>query len=669
MGKFIRVLTIVAVFVALLGSHASGQQKITIRLADTAFDKFSYREAVDLYQFAYQKDTTNAYLIRRIADCHRNMGNTEDVEVWIKKLIAMDQALPEDLFNLAMALKTNSKYEESEAVLKEFAVLKPEDGRVNIQQSLLDYVRFLLDDSTRYVISTVPFNTKGADFGPTVYDNKIVFASTGNPDDNRELKYNWDALPFLDIYYADVLPNNAFSGPKIFSSNLKTSFHEGPATFDAAANRIYFNGNRSSKNASSKSNENNLQIYYADRENGDWVFKGGFKYNDPSYNLRHPSIDAKGEIMFFASDMPGGKGGNDIYWCRKENGEWSEPVNLEYVNSEGDEVFPWIAPDGVLYFSSNGHGGMGGLDVWMAIPDRGVYTKIENMGYPLNTTRDDFGIVLDEVGMNGFFSSNRPGGLGHDDIYQVQILWIPVQIRGTVRDRLNTYEIAGATVSLLDESGSVIETAVTKEDGEFQFKAYKQRNYKLKVEKPEFIGATKDVSTFNKLPNAIIDVELFIEMDFSSLEAPDDLDPLSLENVDGDELQIIQIEHVSYDYDRSNINAGAAIILDKIVALMKQYPNLEIIIESHTDSKGSDEYNLKLSKERAASAFKYLTGKGIDAKAIEYTGFGETQLLNHCEDGEECSEEEHALNRRSIVKVVRRGQFKTKRSSRSMFYF
>lgn len=325
MGKFIRVLTIVAVFVALLGSHASGQQKITIRLADTAFDKFSYREAVDLYQFAYQKDTTNAYLIRRIADCHRNMGNTEDVEVWIKKLIAMDQALPEDLFNLAMALKTNSKYEESEAVLKEFAVLKPEDGRVNIQQSLLDYVRFLLDDSTRYVISTVPFNTKGADFGPTLYDNKIVFASTGNPDDNRELKYNWDALPFLDIYYADVLPNNAFSGPKIFSSNLKTSFHEGPATFDAAANRIYFNGNRSSKNASSKSNENNLQIYYADRENGDWVFKGGFKYNDPSYNLRHPSIDAKGEIMFLHPICPAVKAETTFTGAAKKTANGANP--------------------------------------------------------------------------------------------------------------------------------------------------------------------------------------------------------------------------------------------------------------------------------------------------------------------------------------------------------
>lgn len=650
-------------------SVAMAQQKITIKLADKAYDQFSWREAVDLYQYAYEKDSTNAYLIRRLADCHRNMGNSEDVEKWINKLVAMDQTVPEDLFHLAMAYKTNGKYQESEKTLREFSTLRPEDGRVNMQQSLLEYMKFLREDSARYIISTLPFNTKGDDFGPAIYENKVVFASTGNPDDNRELKYNWDALPFLDIYYADCFENGTYSGPKIFSQNLKTTFHEGPATFDLQAHRCYFNGNRSSKSAN-KNTENNLQIYYADLdEKGEWNFKGGFKYNDINFNLRHPSIDKKGEIMFFASDMPGGKGGNDIYWCRKEGDEWGEPINLEHVNSEGDEVFPYIADDGVLYFASNGHGGMGGLDIFMAIPDRGVYSIPENMGYPVNTSYDDFGIVLDSIGMNGYFSSNRPGGLGYDDIYGMKILWIPVQIRGTVRDRLNTYEIAGARVALINESGDTIDVAISKEDGEFQFNAFKQRNYQIHVSKPEFISATKSVSTYNKLPNAIIDVEMFIEMDFSSLEAPDDLQPLSLEEVSGDQLQIIQIEHISYEYDRSDITKSSAVTLDKVVEMLQKYPDLEVIIESHTDSKGSDEYNLKLSKERALSAYKYLIKKGVNAKSIEYTGYGETQLLNRCDNETECSEEEHAINRRSIIKMVRRGEFKTKRSNRSIIYF
>jgi outer membrane protein OmpA-like peptidoglycan-associated protein/tetratricopeptide (TPR) repeat protein len=650
-------------------SIASPAQKLTIRLADQAREDFSWNEAIDLYTYAHERDPENTYVIRRLAECYRSIGNTEEVEKWLEMLIEMGEWVPEDYYHYSMALKVNGKYNESEEALNEYAVLRPEDGRIQRDQSLLEYINFLLDDSVRYEVNPVPFNTKGSDWGPTLYENKLVYVSTGDPDASRDIKYNWDKLPFLDIYYVEIDEYGNYTEPKIYAKELMTSFHDGPVTFDAKNKRMYFNSNRSTKNTTRQGKENNLQIYYADWENGEWVFKGGFKYNDVQFNLRHPSLSTDGNVLYFASDMAGGKGGNDIYFCRKENGEWSHPINLEDINTPGEELFPFISAEGVLYFSSNGHGGMGSLDIYMALPDRGVFATVENMGYPVNSSRDDFGIYLDDIGMSGYFSSNRPGGKGYDDIYEVEILWIPVQITGTVRDRINTYEVSDARVALLDENRDTIEVTYSKEDGEFVFNALKQRNYYIEVSKPDYLTVGKDISTYNKLPNEKIEVEIFIEMDFSLLEKPDQLEPLSLEIVDGNQLQIIQIEHINYAFDSDRIDSDAAFILDKVVDLVNQYNDLEIIIESHTDAKGSDEYNLGLSKRRATSAYNYLVKKGLDPNTIEYSGFGETQLLNHCDDGVECNDAEHAINRRSIIKVVRRGKYKTKRDSRSIFYF
>lgn len=653
--------------ILMLAGFAQGQ-RLTIKLADKAFHDFSWNEAIDLYLYAHEKDPDNVYVIRKLADSYRNIGDTEEVENWLNLLIEMGEEEPNDLFYYAMALKSNGKYEKSEEYLKYYAELRPEDGRVQLEQSLLDYVNFLVQDSSRYIVETVSFNTKGADWGPEFYKDRIVFVSTGDPEQSRDLKYNWDNLPFLDLYNVTVDEYGNYSEPEIFAKNLKTSFHDGPATFDEKKNRMYFNSNRTTKNVAREAEENNLQIYYADYEGGKWVEKGGFKHNDERDNYRHPSISAEGDVLYFASDRPGGKGGNDIWWCRIVNGEWSEPVNLEEINTEGEEVFPFISPDGVLYFASNGLGGMGGLDIYMALPDRGVFSDVENMGYPINTSSDDFGLVLDEDGMSGYFSSDRPGGLGHDDIYHVDILWVPVQIRGVVRDKINTFEVAGAKIALLDENLDTVDVAVSKQDGEFIFSAYKQRNYKIVVTKEDYNPSEKDISTYNKLPNEKIPVEVFIEMDFDEM-AQGGLEPLSLEEMDGKQLQVIQIEHINYAFDSDRILPEATIILDDIINLMNEYDDLEIIIESHTDSKGSDEYNLKLSKERAASAFDYLVDNGIAADVIEYSGYGETQLLNHCDDGVECNDEEHAINRRSIIKVVRRGAFKGKRNTRGMFYF
>ena len=199
MWKKVKIISGLVVLLLLIANLSFGQLKITIKLADQAFSDFSWNEAIDLYTYAYERDKNNAYVVRRLADCYRNIGRTEDVEKWLKVLMEMNEQTPEDIFYYAMALKSNGKYTDSEEALKEYSVLRPEDGRVNLEQSLLDYIDFLLQDSTRYEVESVPFSTPGSDWGPVVYDNKVIFVSTGDPENNRDPKYVWDNLPFLDL--------------------------------------------------------------------------------------------------------------------------------------------------------------------------------------------------------------------------------------------------------------------------------------------------------------------------------------------------------------------------------------------------------------------------------------------------------------------------------------
>ena len=647
--------------------EVSTAQKITLKLADEAYNEFSWNEAIELYEYALKKDHDNTFIIRRLADCNRNIGNTVAVERWIRELIRLNAIETEDLFNLSMALKSNGKFNESEKNLKKYASMRPEDGRVQLQQSLLEYINFLEKDSSRFIVKSVPFNTRGSDWGAVYYDSMVVYASTGPPNTMKKT-YSWDQLPFLNLYAVKMDSNGYFSKPQPFAPKVMSDFHDGPATFDPNTKRMYFNSNRQIEKDRNFKETLNLQIFYADFEDGEWVYKGGFTYNDSKFNLRHPCIDPTGNVLYFASDMPGGKGGNDIYWCRKDHGRWGQPINLEEINTEGEELFPFISKDGVLYFSSDGQGGLGGLDIYMATPDRGVFSHVENMGYPINSSKDDFSFTMMDDGESGFLSSNRLGGKGYDDIYQFEMKYTPVIIKGTVRDRENYIEIANAKVSLIDENSDTIEVVYTKEDGGYIFGAFRNRNYTVEASKEFFNTSNKEISTYNRMPNEKIVVDHLLQVEYEMIDL-DEIEPLSLEK-DGDEnVEIIVVESINFDFDRYNINSEAAEKLDRLVLTIEMYPEYEIQIESHTDSRGSDEYNLGLSKSRALSTYEYLVDHGVDPLIIEYNGFGETQLLNQCDDGVECSDEEHAINRRSMIKLVRRGSQQIDRKTRSIFYF
>lgn len=647
----------------------SFSQKLTTKLADKSFDEFAFVEAIGLYEYAYEKDTTDNYIVKRLADANRNIGNTEHVERWLKKLIDRKVSQPEDVFNYSQALKSNGKYLQAEQWLKEYSELRPEDGRVNLQVSLLEYIKFLMRDSTKYDILNTSINTIGSDMGPAFYNDRLVFSST-SIGSKASVTYKWNELPYLNMYSAKISANGDLSNVEPFAPKLKTSYHDGPVSIDQKRGIIYLTRNNYSKGKTGQSREGivNLKIFVGKLEQGDWRLVGPFQFNSSEYSSGHPSIDMEGKVLYFASDMPGGYGKSDIYFSVFSNGQWSKPINLgPKINTEGNEFFPFISNDGVLYFASDGHGGLGGLDIFFSVPERGVFNSIENMGYSVNSSKDDFGLAIDSTGVKGYFTSNRPGGKGDDDLYFLKIKHIPVMIRGVVRDRDTKDILSDAKVSVINEAGNAVASSMTLIDGQFEFEVDKGQKYVVKVARESYNDNEVTIGTASLRPNDEAYSEIFLEQKID--ETDNSPAPKSMEEEDGEALQVIELEYINYELDKSDVKSDAAATLDKLIAILKEFPDLEIRIESHTDSRGSDEYNLLLSKKRAKAAFDYIVSKGIDPKRLLYHGYGETRLLNKCTNGVECTEEQHEVNRRSIVKVVRKGEYKEKRGQKSIYYF
>jgi outer membrane protein OmpA-like peptidoglycan-associated protein len=648
----------------------AGAQKVTIRLADKAFDEFAFIEAIELYEYAYEKDPENNYVVQKLADANRQVGNTEEVEKWLKLLIDRRAEEPEDLFAYSQALKSNGKYLQAEQWLKEYSELRPEDGRVNIQTSLLEYIQFLHRDSSKYEIRPISLNSEGSEMGAAFYYDRVVFSSTKSRNGIVERKYKWNDLPYLNLYVGDRAPNGDILNVEDFAPKLRTTYHDGPVSFDTKSNRVYITQNNVGKRGVSKSEEGevNLKISFGGKETGKWESRGEFSFNSDDYSTGHPSIDQTGNVLYFASNMPGGYGGSDIYFSVFNRGFWSEPFNLgPKVNTSGNEFFPFISDDGVLYFSSNGHGGLGALDVYFSVPESGVFSTVENMGYPVNSPKDDFSFVLDSTGTAGYFASNRKGGRGSDDIYYVKLTYIPVIIRGVAKDRETGDILPDTKISIVNEFADTIFTSLTQVDGRFEFEVNKGKDYIINGQKEFYFPNDEVVETRKLRQNDETFVELFLDMKpFDDDGAPE---PLMMENEGGDALQVIDLEYISFALGTWGIDPAAERTIDKLIEYLLKYPETEVRIESHTDSQGDDQENLLLSKRRAKAAFDYIISKGIDPSRIGYKGYGETRLLNRCDDGVDCSEAEHAINRRTIVKVVKKGEYRGKRSKRDIFYF
>ena len=632
-----------------------------LKRADAAFELFNYATAIKLYEKAHKK-VPSLHTTARLAAGYSLIQDYKQAEHWYSQLVAMEGAAPEATLNYAQALRQNGKYEQAKAQFIAYGNKQGNNSNAAQQQlwilSCDSATYWMKHPKTATIANQKNLNSERSDWGTGMYNNSIVFASdrsliaknkqkvkrpflrfSGSESPNRT-RYDWTGNGYLGLY-----AGNSTDSAITFPLNVGTEYHVGPASFTANGKQAYFTLTRIPKKMTyatvgkNKIATINTEIYFSDKAaDGTWSAPIPFKYNDVAqYSTGDPLISKDGKRLYFVSNMPAGQGGTDIYYVEKTTDQqWGNPINLRDVNTTGNERTPSIDDKGNFYFASDGRIGMGGLDIFSAKINGDKVTNVQNMGYPTNSPQDDFAFTATGK-LTGFLSSNRTGGLGSDDIYsftekEVIIVKPAYSLEGRVLNKETNKVIKGANLQL--SIGATTVRAVSGDNGEFEFKLAEQSSYSLSAEKVGYIRSSMaSVSTVGLTKSAVLTRDLYLS-----------------EIIIG---KAIRIDNIFYDFDKFNIRPDAALELDKLVTTLNENPTIWIELGSHTDSRGNDAYNQKLSQNRANAAVAYIVGKGIAKERITAKGYGETVLVNGCKNGIKCTDDEHQLNRRTEFKIVK----------------
>jgi peptidoglycan-associated lipoprotein len=622
--------------------------------ADKQYELFNYSKAIDLYEQAYKKKET-LHTAERLATAYSLVYNYKQAESWYAIAAKMPGSNIENTLNYAKALQSNSKY--SEAKVQYLDYISKNKNISKEQQTVWlsscdSALKWIRNPKKIELINQEALNSTQSDWGAVNYQGGIVFTSDrlnsglasqeskpflkfdGSKEPDKKV-YGWSGNGYLKLYFKSLASDSI----QLFPIKAGTSYHVGSASFTADGKTMYFTLTRITdelERLKKQPTTVNVEIFSSTKgADGVWGEPVSFAYNNVNgYSVGDPFITANGNSLYFASNMPGGLGGTDIYVCLKTDaGTWDKPINLKEVNTEGNERSPFFDEKDNFYFSSDGRVGMGGLDVYQALRENGKIGQIENLGYPFNSPQDDFGFSLNEKGGTFYLSSNREGGLGSDDIYTIdQKMTLAFKLEGRVFDKNSNQPIAGALVTLAKVNGSILKTE-TDYNGAYKFNLAKESEYHVSAEKTNYRSEIKNLTTIGLTASAVLIQDLHLEAVVIN--------------------KAIRLENIYYDFDKWNIRPDAAVELDKLVKIMTDNPTIWIELGSHTDSRGKDNYNLNLSQKRAESAVQYIISRGIDKNRIAAKGYGETQLLNKCANGVNCTEEAHQLNRRTEFKIVK----------------
>lgn len=599
---------------------------------------YSYDKAIEKYTHTKNLSVEGQ---RNLAESYRNLdSNVKCEETYAKLISSLEGVLPQDYFNYSMVLKTNGKYVESLKMMDKFQQLKPEDLRAKDYAANKNNFQGMLKDSGQYKITHLDANTAAEDFGPCYYQNKIVFAST------RTNKFmarddNWHRQPYLDMYVSEI-EGGQLKAPVSFDKKLNGRMHDGPASFNKAGTLMAFT--RNNYHDKTKDRVVELQIYFSNNKDGKWSDPEPCALNNPAYSVGHPSLTADGNTMYFTSDMPGGFGGADIYRSTKDQyGTWSKPENLgDKVNTESDELFPFFEENTqILLFSSNGRFGLGGLDIFISEMSGKNKGRVYNAGSPLNTSFDDFAIIADSTMSKGYFSSNRIGGSGSDDIYSIDFLQpkaVNKKIEGIAKDN-NGKPVPNTFITLLYDNDIIVDTFTTKDNGAYSFGVDTDRNFKLIGKKESYLDGNNVASTFGK--------EVIVKADLTLLKKEEPLAKKLKKNANLAE--VLALNNIYFDLDKSNIRPDAQAELDKIVKIMNDYPTMVVELSSHADCRASIKYNQILSDKRAKKSVDYIKRRITNPSRITGKGHGKTDIDNVCpcegEIASTCSEQEFQKDR------------------------
>lgn len=630
-------------FLVFLSLQSFSQEK-NIEKANEAFKSKFYMEAVKIYEKVAEKGYRSESLLQNLADSYYFNAKYKEAAKWYKELFQFNESQSSTyMLRYAQSLKAIGNSKLGEDYYNKYLSQGNFKALSNI--SAKKYLDLIEENSGRYTLNKVSFNTSGVDFGVNFLNpSKLVFASTRNSGVLRNRISAWDGLPYLDLYEVNVTNDSVFSKPKALRGSINQKYHESTACFTKDGKTMYFTRTNPKKDKNGEALLH-LKIYKAVLEDGKWANEEELSINGDGFNTAHPALNLKEDKLYFASDRPGGKGATDLYYVTiNPDGSFGSVTNLgDKVNTSGRESFPFITEDGALYFSSDGHFGLGGYDVfYLKINDEGEFLgNLLNVGKPINSSFDDISYVVKDG--KGYVSSNRSEDMsGYDDIYRfventpIKEVYIKSKLHGIVKDKSTGLPLEKAIIQVLDSDNNLVSSLETNNQGAFDTIVAYTPAYILKVTREGYSSADDFSKEFQE------DREHNFELD------PDDKTITTGTNL----AEVLNIPIIYFDLDKSNIRPDAEVELQKIVEAMKMYPELKIDIRSHTDSRASDAYNMALSQRRAKSTMNYLIKEGISKNRLTAQGYGETQLVNKCSNGVPCSKSEHQANRRSEFIIV-----------------
>lgn len=514
-------------------------QNSNIKKADAFYESMEYSKAIEFYKKALKKSKKNSDATANIADCYRRTSNYSKAAYWYEKAIKLDEDNAALKYYYGEALMSNKEYDKAQWSFQEYARLEPNDSRATRYLEWCQNIDLYLQDSSKYNLEVADFNSPESDFGPSFYNQGVVFASA-RPTSSIDRQDGWTGESYLDLFIAEQMGSN-WADAKEIPGKSKSKFHEGPACFSQDDTKMYFTRNVVGKGTKGKIAI--LKIFESRLRNNEWIDPQELSFNSKNntFSVGHPTISQDDKTLYFTSDMQGGYGGKDIYIVEKRNGSWGKPTNLgPTINTEGDEMFPFIHEDGTLYFASNGHGGFGGLDLYASQNHDDDWSKSENMGYPINSPQDDFGLILTEDKQKGFLATNRKGGKGNDDIYIVSI----------AEDK---------ALELINQPVASIEKATPG--------------------KVSYATTSNTKSSSTSMP-----------MNSSSLSFYDDVTVTSVKTADGEEDKFFLVG-ILLDYNTKAKIPYAKVFLEEIDEVGQQY-----IAEDQTDRIGNFYFELKPNK-------------------------------------------------------------------------
>ena len=619
--------TLTLILVTLFSYSFVFSQNNSTKKADRLYDRLEFVKAAEEYLKLSDSELNSEYVITKLANCYYNLFETREAEKWFKKIVNKNPDA-ELIYKYSQMLKANGKYKESNLWMNKFSEMKPYDSRAVSFKNTPNYIDKIINKGKRFNIQNLKINSEFSDFGATIYKNKLYFVSSRN--ENRK-SYGWNDEPFLDIFSSTINDKGSHLPADLFDE-LNSKFHEGVVSFTPDGNTAYFTRESYYEDEYQKDSLNNtkysqLYIYKATKLKDSWDTFESLEINDVNFSNKNPMVSPDGKHLYFSSNMPGGFGLYDLYKAEiKDDGSLGKAENLgQKINTEGQEAFPFITGENMIYFSSDGHLGLGGLDVFYSKNVDDKWSNSKNVGIPVNSGADDFAFMIKEE--NGYVSSNRTGGVGKDDIYALKKIrpLCDLLLETVVLDSKTNSPIETALTSVSDGEGTINNSKTTNEKGLVEFMIECENDIKFVVSKEGY-------------ESKILDIKL-LDIDPPLLEVM--LDPIEELIVE----EKVELSPIYFEFDKFNITNEGAFELDKLVAVMQKYPEMKIRVEAHTDNRGPSSYNLKLSENRAKSTAQYVISKGIDENRISGVGKGENEPVIECSGS--CSNEDHRTNRRS----------------------